>query len=440
MGNGQPASAPAGILILLVLATAFQSAAAGIIAGADLSHLSFFEGQGIAYKDGGQAQDALLMLKARGLTCVRLRLFTSSAAQAQADPYNYINNLSYTLPLAQRVKAAGFQLMLDFHYSDTWADPGHQRKPAAWTNLMFLQLVQQMKEYNSNTIAAFKNAGAMPDYVQIGNEITSGVLWPDGRVGGSFDTPAQWAQLGQLLNAAIQGIKDASGTLLPRVTVHIDRGGDWATTKWFFDQLGQQKVPFDIIGESYYPFWHGPLASLANCLTNAALRYGKPIIVAETGFPWTNSVWKTNIVGLAPSPEDQVAFLAALAAVANSVPSGLGQGIIWWAAEYQKVNGLNEAGFDTTSFFNKDGSILPVANAFGSLTLSPKLSAARDDAILTLNWPLSLSGFYPATTTNLALNSAWLPLTNFIQTNRTGFALTLPITAGPCRFYRLQSN
>ena len=210
----------------LILGAACAASAVDFIAGADLSHLAFFEARGVVYRESGQPQDALLILKQHGLTCVRLRLFTSSPSQAQADPYNFINNLDYTVPLARRVKAAGFQFLLDVHYSDTWADPGHQRKPDAWTNLTFVQLVQQMHDYNSNTIAAFQTAGAMPDYVQIGNEISSGLLWPDGRVGGNYETPAQWAQLGQLLNAAVHGIREASGNAVPRIIVHIDRGGD----------------------------------------------------------------------------------------------------------------------------------------------------------------------------------------------------------------------
>src|SRR5438105_1289035 len=103
-------------------------AAADFISGADFSHLAFFEARGIEYRDGGQPQDGLAILRNHGVTCVRLRLFTSSAAQAQADPYNYINNLDYTVPLAVRVKNAGLKFLLDFHYSDTWADAGHQSK------------------------------------------------------------------------------------------------------------------------------------------------------------------------------------------------------------------------------------------------------------------------------------------------------------------------
>jgi arabinogalactan endo-1,4-beta-galactosidase len=111
--------------------------AAEFVAGADFSHLGFFEDRGIVYKDAGEPADALVILKRGGLNCVRLRLFTSSTEQARADAYNYTNNLEYTLPLATRVKRAGLQLMLDFHYSDSWADPGKQNKPAAWAGLNF---------------------------------------------------------------------------------------------------------------------------------------------------------------------------------------------------------------------------------------------------------------------------------------------------------------
>ena len=140
--------------------------------------MAYFESLGVVYKDGGVVTDGIQILKNHGINCVRLRLFTSSQAQAATNAYNYINNTNYTVPLAVRVKNAGLLFSLDFHYSDTWADPGHQAIPAAWSNLNFAQLVQQMYTYNSNTIATFAAAGAMPDYVQVGNEITAGMLWP----------------------------------------------------------------------------------------------------------------------------------------------------------------------------------------------------------------------------------------------------------------------
>jgi arabinogalactan endo-1,4-beta-galactosidase len=414
-------------------------AAVPFVAGTDFSLLTFFENRGKVYKDGGQTQDALAILKNSGLNCVRLRLFTSSAAQAQADPYNYTNNLAYTVPLAVRVKNAGLQFMLDFHYSDTWADPGHQAKPAAWTSLTSAQLVQQMHDYNSNCIAAFKAAGAMPDYVQVGNEITGGMLWTNGAVPGG-NASAQWSQLGQLMKAAVQGIADAAGANMPKIVVHIDRGGDWAATQWFFDNLNQQAVPFDIIGESYYPYWHGPLSNVANCLTNAAKRYAKPVMIAETGFPWTNSYWTTNIYGIPGTTNGQVQFLVTLAQIVKNVPGRLGTGIFWWGAEYQKVTGVHEAGFNTASFFDAGGNVLPVADAVGQLaaplTLNPSLTGSN----LTLQWPLSGAGMTLTAATNLTPLAAWLQVTNAAQNTGTTFSVTLPIGSSGSRFYRLQSN
>lgn len=423
----------------ILAASAFAAACGGaddFIAGADVSHLVFFEDRGIVYRDAGQVIDALALLKQRGLNCARLRLFTSSAQQAQADPYNSINNLDYTLPLAVRAKQAGLQLLLDFHYSDSWADPGKQTKPTAWTNLTFAQLEQRMYDYNSNIISAFKAAGAMPEYVQVGNEIIQGLLWPDGKVGGSSDTPAQWQKLGVLLKAAIRGIKDGSGELLPRVMVHIDRGGDWAGTRWFFDNLRQQQVEFDIIGQSYYPFWHGSLDSLRNCLTNAAVRYGKPVVIAETAFPWSNS---TNIVGIPATPEGQVEFVVELANIVKAVPGGNGIGIVWWGTEYQHLSGVGLAGFDRRSFFDASGNVLPVANAFGELTAPIQLRASLADATLTLRWPFSGAGLALFMATNLSSATAWFPVPNVVQSTGLVFSVTLPGNASQSRFYRLQS-
>jgi len=296
-----------------------------------------------------------------------------------------------------------------------------------------------MRDYNSNCIAAFRAEGAMPDYVQVGNEITSGMLWPDGKVGTSNDA-TQWPQLAQLLNAAIEGIRDASGTNMPRIIVHIDRGGDWDTTKWFFDNLAQQGVAFDIIGESYYPWWHGSLSSLANCLTNAAARYHKPVLIAETAFPWTNSYWTTNIYGLPPSPNGQVEFVVGLAQVLKNLPNGWAAGVFWWGTEYQQVTGVNEAGFNTSSFFDSGGNVLPVADAVGQLAAPVLLNASLSGSILTLKWPLSGAKASLMTSTCLFPITAWAPVTNAPQSTGSVFNLSLPLDNITTRFYRLLSN
>ena len=424
----------------ILTASAFAAGCAGtgdFIAGADVSHLAFFEDRGIVYRDAGQVIDALALLKQRGLNCARLRLFTSSAQQAQADPYNSINNLDSTLPLAVRARQAGLQLLLDFHYSDSWADPGKQTKPAAWTNLTFAQLEQRMYDYNSNTIAAFKAAGAMPEYVQVGNEIIQGLLWPDGKVGGSSDTPAQWQKLGVLLKAAIHGIKDAAGDAPPKIMIHLDRGGDWPGTRWFFDNLRLQQVEFDLIGESYYPFWHGSLDALRNCLTNAAARYGKPVVVAETAFPWSNS---TNVVGLPATPEGQVQFVVELANIVKAMPGSNGIGIIWWGTEYQSLSGAGLAGFDRRSFFDAVGNALPVANALGQLTALIELRASLTDTALTLQWPFSGAGLSLAMATSLSPAASWFPVPDAVQSTGLVFSVILPGNASHSRFYRLQSR
>ena len=366
---------------LIVVAAVFHHGLAraqqntNFLAAVDFSDLAFFESKGITYKDGGQVQDGIQILKNHGINCVRLRLWTSSAAQASSNPYNYINNTTYTVPLAVRVKNAGLLFSLDFHYSDTWADPGHQAIPNAWTNLSFTQTVQEMYYYNSNTIAIFAAAGAMPDYVQVGNEITDGMLFTPfsygGKLTGSYNTI--WSQCGQLMKAAVQGIQDASnahGYPVPKIIVHIDRGGDWATTEWFFDNLNYQGVPYDIIGESYYPFYQGSPTNLNICLSNAAIRYGKPIVVAEDAFPYTYtcpSSWLTQLYGYPPTPAGQVSFVATVGQIIRNVPNNLGYGFFYWGTEYQVANGVNEAGFNTSSFFDPNGNLLPVANTVGGM-------------------------------------------------------------------------
>ncbi|HVM60229.1 MAG TPA: glycosyl hydrolase 53 family protein [Verrucomicrobiae bacterium] len=400
------------------------------VTGADMSYLAYLESQGVVYKEGGVATDALAILRQSGVMCVRLRLFTSSAAQAAADPYDYVNNLTYTIPLAQRVKNAGLQFCLDFHYSDTWADPGHQAIPSAWTNLSFAALVQQMFNYNSNTIAAFRAAGAMPDYAQVGNEINSGMLWPYGEVGSPSNN---WSQLAQLMNAAIEGIQAASaGTSMPKIIVHLGSGGDWGSTEWFFDNLNAQGVPFDIIGLSYYWNWAGTLADLSNCLNNAANRYQKPVSVMETAFPWNNSYLQTNNVnGIVPSVTGQVQYVVALAPIVMGVSGGYGAGVFWWGTEYQSYE---------TSWFDTGGNVLPAAAEFGQMSAPLNLNIRLNSTNVTLSWLLSGAGLSLVMTTNLSPPVTWSPVTNAVQNTGTVYWVTMPLDSSPQQFYRLQSN
>ena len=229
---------------------------------------------------------------------------------------------------------------------------------------------------------------------------------------------------------------------MPKIVVHIDRGGDWAGTQWFFDNLNAQGVPFDIIGESYYPFYQGSPTNLSNCLNNAAARYGKPIFIAEDAFPWTNtcpSSWTNSLYGFPPTTAGQVSFIAALARIVKSVPNQLGAGFFYWGAEYQAVPGVNEAGYNTASFFDSNGNVLPVADAVGGMGAPLLLSASLDGSTLHLQWPFSGAASKLMTATNLAPSAVWSFAADSIQTTGTVFTVTLPI-ANNAGFYRLQPD
>ncbi len=439
----------AGLCVIASLALGASTRAdTNFLAAADFSLLAYFESHGVVYKDGGQVQDGFQILKNHGINCIRLRLFTSSQSQSASDPYDFINNTNYTVPLAVRVKNAGLLFSLDFHYSDTWADPGHQATPTAWTNLDFADLLVQMRTYNSNTIATFAAAGAMPDYVQIGNEITAGMLWPLGKVNAFTSGGTQWSNLGQLMKAAIQGIQDAStaaGVAMPKIIIHIDRGGDWTTTMKYFDNVNAQGVPYDIIGESYYPFFHGAPANLNTCLSNAAIRYGKPVVVAENAFPWTNnadnSSWTNQLFGFPPTVAGQVSFMATMAGIVKNVPNHLGLGIFYWGTEYQAANNITgkEAGFYTASFFGAGGNVLPAIDALGGMAAPLVISPSFDGTNLQMQWPLSGAASTLMSSTDLGDSAAWSPVAIPIQTNGSVLAVTLPAT-NDTSFYRLQSN
>jgi arabinogalactan endo-1,4-beta-galactosidase len=278
----------------------------------------------------------------------------------------------------------------------------------------------------------------------VGNEITQGMLFNYGKVSGNGGT--SWSQLGQLMNAAIQGIKDATnatGAKMPKIIVHIDRGGDWATTEWFFDNLTAQGVPFDIIGESYYPFYQGSPTNLNICLSNTAVRYGKPVIVAEDAFPYTSacpSAWLTQLYGYPPTPAGQVSFIAALAKIVKSLPNQLGAGVFYWGAEYQAVGGVNEAGFNTSSFFDTGGNVLPVADAVGGMAAPLLIRPSLNGSNLQLQWPFSGAASTLMTSTTLAPSTVWSSVPNPIQTTGAMFTITLPLDSSLSRFYRLLSN
>ena len=224
-----------------------RTAVGTFILGADISFVQQQEDEGRTFKDNGVQKDIFDILKSHNFNYIRLRIFYNPK-----DPNGYSQkgycDLPHTLQMAKRIKAAGEKILLDFHYSDTWADPAKQFKPRAWQNLSFDELTKAVQDYTKEVIAAFKKQGTPPDIVQIGNEINNGFLWPDGR-------PGDWDKFTTLLKAGIKGVKDADPSA--KIMLHIACGGQNEASRTFMDNVLTRGVQFDILGQSYYPRWHG---------------------------------------------------------------------------------------------------------------------------------------------------------------------------------------
>lgn len=242
------------------------------IIGADISFLPQLEARGMKFSVDGKQEDVIKILKDHGFNFIRLRIFVNPAADSGYSPDKGFCDLAHTLQIAKRIYAAGMEFLLDFHYSDTWADPGKQYKPAAWEKDNFTELKQDVYDYTKKVMRALKAQGTPPDMVQIGNEINHGILWPDGNISHP-DT------LAALLKAGIKAVKEVAPSA--KIILHIADGGQNAESRSFLDKMIARNMPFDIIGESYYPKWHGTLTQLKNNLTDLAKRYRQPIIVVE---------------------------------------------------------------------------------------------------------------------------------------------------------------
>ncbi|MBC7652672.1 MAG: glycosyl hydrolase 53 family protein, partial [Deinococcales bacterium] len=242
------------------------------IIGADISFLPELEAKGIKFSDKGVQKDAIDILKDHGFNYIRLRIFNDPAGDSGYSPKKGFCDLEHTLQMAKRVKTAGLKLLLDFHYSDYWADPGKQYKPAAWKNLSFIELKKALYDYTKQVMQALKDQGTTPDMVQIGNEINHGIVWPEGNV-------TNIDGLAQLLNAGTAAVKAVDPKVI--MMLHVALGGQNSESVFFIDNMLNRGVQFDVIGESYYPKWHGTLNDLRDNLADLANRYNKDVVVVE---------------------------------------------------------------------------------------------------------------------------------------------------------------
>ena len=348
-----------------IITTQVASLNPDFIRGVDLSFTPEILLAGTQFKDNNQTKDLVQIFKDKGINTVRLRLWHT--------PVDAHSSLQEVIDFAKILNATGLNIWLDIHYSDTWADPGNQSLPAAWKNASLTDLKDSVYQYTSSTIQTFNKAGITLKIVQIGNETNSGFLWGLGKVGGIFDS--NWSNYALLVKQGIQAVKDKSSSTKTLIHFAGYNGADW-----FYSNLAAQNVSYDYIGLSYYPVWHGKsFDSLYTSLTSLITKYHKPVIIAETSYPFT-LLWNdntNNLVGSASqlipaydaTPDGQNAYTKAMIDLMASLPNQQGLGICWWAPEWVSFKGPNATNGSTSenlTLFDFNNNSLPALTSLGS--------------------------------------------------------------------------
>jgi arabinogalactan endo-1,4-beta-galactosidase len=351
-------------------------AASGMDLGADLSFTPQELATGATFTDQGRPGTPVTIMRGAGANYVRMRLWV--------DPPPGYSDLASDLALARQVHAAGMKIYLDVMYSDFWADPTKQNIPAAWAGEDLGQLTATVNSYTRQVISAFAEQGTPVDLVSIGNEIRNGILWPTGEI--NCTGCGGWANLAQLLKAGAAGAKagnPAGHKLL--IMMHYDQGGSFALSSAFYSELQSSGVPFDVIGLSYYPVLDEPsISGLRANVDGLAAEFGKPIMIAETQYPWTlangNSplgdstgdfAWEPSQLepGYPATPGGQLSFVTDELSILATAPGGLGAGLFYWAPDWipgvpwEPGAGIGSPNVNMT-LFNFDGQALPSIGIF----------------------------------------------------------------------------
>ena len=273
--------------------------------GADIGWLSQMENEGKKfYNAAGKQMDCIELLKTKGINSIRLRVWV--------NPSTIYCGTSDVIAQAKRAQSLGMKIMIDFHYSDWWADPGKQNKPAAWKNLNFDALTTMVYTYTKDVVTQLINNGINPSWIQIGNETNDGMLWEDGRASKSMSNFAA------LLNAGSKAVRETSPS--SKIIVHISNGYDNAMFRWIFDGLKTNKVDYDVIAMSLYPDatnWQTTTDQCYNNMLDMIARYGKPIMITEVGMDVSKATECKN-------------FLTEIIKKNKSLPNQMGLGVFYW--------------------------------------------------------------------------------------------------------------
>lgn len=337
-----------------------------MIHGMDISSMDEVVRLGGKFFDKGKEGELIQILKNYGVNYIRLRLWMNPYREDGRAYGAGGNDLETTVRMIRQVKAAGLKYLLDFHYSDFWTDPGKQIKPKAWKDYGVEELEEALYEYTKSTLEDLKKIECLPDMVQVGNEITNGILWPEGKV------PA-YGNLVRFINAGIRGVRCVDKEI--PVMLHLDQGNRQELyEEWFgqYEKLGGED--FEVIGMSYYPVWNGRIKGLTDNMNVLAKRYGKKMIVVEVSQPFTTedyslyeglgpderkgaaAKWeKTLELEYPATVQGQREFMRDFLKEIGQIKDGLGAGYFYWEPAWLPVQGSGWATPESLAYMQDPG-------------------------------------------------------------------------------------
>ena len=362
------------------------------VKGMDLSTLLELERCGAKYYDNGEERDLLAIMKSYDVDTIRIRLWNDPWSETGESYGAGENDLKTSLEIAKRVTAAGFGVLLNFHYSDFWADPGKQIKPKAWADYGVKELEQAVYDYTLESMQTYLDAGVNITMVQVGNELSNGLLWPEGKV-------PNYDNIATFVNAGIRAVRKADAAI--PVMIHLDNGGNNALYREWFDNFTKRGEDFEIIGLSYYPFWHGSLQMLNDNMNDIAERYGKDLVIAEVSMGYTMEDYKNyeklsdeERKGYATRPalvekieypmtkQGQYDFMEDFLNRISHIKGGKGKGFFYWEPAWIPVPGSGWATPASLKYMNDPG---PCGNEWANQALFdydgnalPTLALIRD--------------------------------------------------------------
>ncbi len=357
----------------------------------DLSTLLELERLGAKYYDGGEERDILDIMKDYDVDTIRLRIWNDPWGKDHESYGAGENDVPTTLEIAKRVSEKGLGVLMNFHYSDFWADPGKQIKPKAWEGMTVEELTQAVYDFTFDTMELFKKEGVNITMVQVGNELSNGLLWPEGKI----DVDAgvgEYDNIAAFVSAGIRAVRKSNPDI--PVMLHLDNGGNNELYRRWFDNYVARGEDFDLIGLSYYPFWHGTMDQLINNMNDMAERYHKDLIIAEVSMGYTMEDYKayeklsdSERKGYATKPslvekiefpmtkEGQADFMRTLLARLETVAEHRARGFFWWEPAWIPVPGsgwatpasleyMHDPGpcgneWANQALFDYDGNVLP---------------------------------------------------------------------------------